>query len=205
VLPQPAYIAKAAIVFGAILVIALSRVRAYHPHQRFGAANAVTALRAALVAIAAGAVGESHSSRVLAAAIVASAAAAALDGLDGWLARRLRIESAFGARFDLEVDALLILVLSILAWRYHKAGAWVLASGLTRYLFVAAGALWPWLRRPLPGTTRGKAICILQIVALILVLVPQIRPPASSAIAAGSLAALWYSFFVDIRTLWQRR
>ena len=41
----------------------------------------------------------------------------ALDGVDGWLARRSGIASAFGARFDMEIDALLILVLAVLAWR----------------------------------------------------------------------------------------
>jgi multidrug efflux pump subunit AcrA (membrane-fusion protein) len=38
-----------------------------------------------------------------------------LDGVDGWLARRHEIASRFGARFDMEVDALLILALSVLA------------------------------------------------------------------------------------------
>ena len=37
--------------------------------------------------------------------------------------------SAFGARFDMETDALLLLVLAALAWQFDKAGAWVLASG----------------------------------------------------------------------------
>ena len=36
----------------------------------------------------------------------------ALDGLDGWAARRQGLVSAFGARFDMEVDALLILALA---------------------------------------------------------------------------------------------
>ena len=57
--------------------------------------------------------------------------------------------SAFGARFDMETDALLIQVLAILAWQYGKAGPWVLVSGLLRYLFVAAGWVWPWMREPL--------------------------------------------------------
>ena len=47
--------------------------------------------------------------------------------------------SAFGARFDMEVDALLIQVLAVLAWQWDKAGPWVLMSGLLRYVFVAAG------------------------------------------------------------------
>ena len=40
----------------------------------------------------------------------------ALDGVDGWLARRFGTETAFGGRFDMEVDAGVIAVLSVLAW-----------------------------------------------------------------------------------------
>ena len=43
--------------------------------------------------------------------------ALALDGVDGHLARRFDQVSDFGARFDMEVDAALILVLCIgLSW-----------------------------------------------------------------------------------------
>ena len=39
----------------------------------------------------------------------------------------------------MEVDAALILILSILVWLHGKAGPWVIACGLMRYTFVAAG------------------------------------------------------------------
>ena len=52
--------------------------------------------------------------------------AVVLDGVDGWVARRTGTASAFGMRFDMETDAALILVLAILAWRYGKAGPWIL-------------------------------------------------------------------------------
>ncbi len=103
----------------------------------------------------------------------------------------------------MEVDALLILILSILVWQYGKAGAWVMLSGLLRYLFIAAGSVLPWMRRPLRSTRRGKAICVIQIGGLLLALLPAIQPPVSSAIAAVSLAALCSSFFID--TLWLYR
>jgi phosphatidylglycerophosphate synthase len=199
------YLAKAGALFALVLAVALPRVRAHHPHRRFGAANQVTTIRAALAALAAGLIGEPHAPAVPMLAIALGALATALDAVDGWLARRSRMQSAFGARFDLEVDALLILVLSILAWRYGKAGVWVLAAGLTRYAFVAAGRIWPWLRRPLPGTLRGKAICVVQIGGLLVALVPSVQRPWSAAVAAASIAALWYSFVVDTRSLWQRR
>jgi phosphatidylglycerophosphate synthase len=199
------YLLKAAAFFSTIVVIALSRVRGYHPFDRFGAANRVTTLRALLVALLAALIGEPHALTVPLIAIVLGTAVTVLDGVDGWLARRSQMASRFGARFDMEVDALLILALAILAWQYGKAGGWVLASGLTRYVFVGAGRIWPWLRRPLSGSLRGKTICIVQIAGLLLALLPFVEPPASAAIAGGSLAALWFSFYIDIRTLWKGR
>ena len=55
--------------------------------------------------------------------------AAILDLADGWVARRTGTATAVGARFDMEVDALLILVLSALVWRYGVTGPWVLPPG----------------------------------------------------------------------------
>jgi phosphatidylglycerophosphate synthase len=197
------YLLKTTVVFATILAVAIPNVRAHHPFARFGPANQVTTFRALLVALVTGLIGEPHDRALI--AVVLAGTATALDGVDGWLARRSRMVSAFGAQFDVEMDALLILVLSILAWREAKAGIWVLASGLTRYVFVAAGRFWPWLRRPLPGSLRGKAICVFQVSGLLVVLLPSITPPASNLVAAVALAALWYSFAVDIQWLSTRR
>jgi phosphatidylglycerophosphate synthase len=163
-------------------------------------ANAVTGVRALLVAAVAGSVTRPPSPESAVTAIVLAGMATALDGVDGWLARRTNSVTPFGARFDMEVDALLILVLAVLVWQYGKAGPWILLSGLLRYLFIAAGWLLPWMRRPLRSTFRGKAICVVQIGGLMLALLPSVAAPASGIIAALSLAALCYSFFVD--TLW---
>ena len=56
--------------------------------------------------------------------------------MDGWRAGREQA-SAFGARFDMETDAALILILSLLVWQHGKAGAGSLRCGLMRYAFVA--------------------------------------------------------------------
>ena len=40
-----------------------------------------------------------------------------LDAVDGWLARRTRTATELGARFDMEVDAFLILALSVFVSR----------------------------------------------------------------------------------------
>jgi phosphatidylglycerophosphate synthase len=189
----------------AIAIVARRSARAHHPFPRLGPANQVTMVRALMVALIAALIGEATLPALARAAAAAAAIATVLDGVDGWLARRTRMASAFGARFDMETDALLIQVLAILAWQYGKAGAWVLASGLLRYVFVAAGWRWPWLQQPLFPSVRRKAICVVQIAGLTLALLPEIAAPFSAAIAALSLAALSYSFLVDTVWLWRAR
>jgi phosphatidylglycerophosphate synthase len=129
--------------------------------------------------------------------------AVALDGVDGWLARRTGMSSGFGARYDMETDALLILVLAVLAWRQEKAGAWIVLAGALRYLFVAAGFLWAWMTAPLPPSQRRKVVCVVQVAGLGVVVSPLLAAPLSVVVAAATLAALTWSFAVDV--LWLRR
>jgi phosphatidylglycerophosphate synthase len=199
------YAIKSGTVFAAIMLTVARHRRAYHPFPRFGPANQVTTVRALLVSMVAGLVGEPHAPTIAVDAVVIGAIATLLDFFDGWFARRTQMISALGARFDMEIDALLIQVLAILAWRHGKAGAWVLLSGLLRYVFVAAGWIWTWLQRTLFPSFRRKAVCVVQIAGLLLALVPSIAPPASRGVAAGSLAALLYSFLADTVWLWRRR
>ena len=171
--------------------------------MQVGYANLVTGGRLVLVAFVASLVAQPVVPEVGWIAVVVSTVAALLDIADGWVARRTGTATAFGARFDMEVDALLIMVLAGLALAWGKAGAWVLLSGLLRYGFVAAGWLVPRLRNPLPPSLRRKTICVVQIVALIVVLGPIVRPPLSTLIAALGLVILGYSFFVDTLWLWR--
>lgn len=199
------YPLKAAAVFASVMAVAASLVPAHHPFARFGPANQMTAARAALVALVAGLIGEPAVPPIAGSAACAAVIVAGLDGVDGWLARRSGVNSAFGARFDMETDALLIMSLAILAWRHGKAGGWVLLSGLLRYAFVAAGRLGPWLARPLPPSRRRQTICIVQIVGLCLATAPIVKAPLSALLAAAALAALVGSFLEDIVWLWRRQ
>jgi phosphatidylglycerophosphate synthase len=197
------YPIKTSGLFSSIMLTALARLRQHHPYASFGAANQLTTARAALGVLLAGLIGESVSAILAATAAAVGLVVLSLDGLDGWLARRTKMASAFGARFDVEVDALLIQTLAILAWQEGKAGPWIVLSGLLRYGFVAAGWLLPWMQRPLTPTSRGRIICVLQTAALVVVLAPDVTPPLSSTIAALGLAALCYSFLVDTMRLWR--
>ena len=200
---SPRFPALVAIVFVAAMLLAIGALAAAHPFDRFGPANQATTLRVAAVAIVAGFLFERPTPDLAAAAAAVAVFAAILDGLDGWLARSSRMSSAFGARFDLEVDALLIMALATLAWQHDKAGAWILLSGLLRYLFITGGFVWYWLRQPLPPSLRRQAICVIQVLGLIVAVLPVVRPPVSTIVAAVSLAILCYSFLVDTLWLWR--
>lgn len=126
-----------------------------------------------------------------------------LDGLDGYLARRLGLCSDFGARFDMEVDAALILTLCVGVWSLGIAGAWVLALGLMRYGFVLAGWACPRLSRPLPESFRRKTICVWQIASLVIVLLPVTPSWLASWVLALALVLLAYSFTVDLAWLYR--
>jgi len=198
------YPLKAGALFAIVVVFTLVLLHDNHPFARYGPANQITTLRAVLVALVAGLIGEPRLPVVGVWAVGLSVIVAMLDGIDGWLARRSHMASDFGARFDMEVDAALIMALAILAWRHDKAGAWVVLSGLLRYLFVAAGWWWQWLQRPLPPVRRRQAICVVQILVLIVVMMPAVTPPISTVLSAVALGALCYSFLIDILWLWRQ-
>lgn len=192
------------VVLGLIVAVLLDRVAGFHPHPRFGLGNAVTLARAGAAAVFVALAAEPARLAAPGAAWGAlglALAALALDGVDGWLARRQCLASAFGARFDMEVDALLILALSALAFGLGKAGPWVLSIGLMRYAFVLAARVWPMLGAPLPPSARRRAICAVQTSVLSALLAPILHPPVSTALAAVALVTLAVSFAIDVRWL----
>jgi phosphatidylglycerophosphate synthase len=195
-----AYAPKAVAGFAVVAALIVVTLPEHHPFARFGWANHVTLARAAFVALLAALLGEGDAPRIMAFAAAIGGAAVALDFVDGRLARATGLASAFGARFDMETDAALVMVLAALAWQSGRVGPWVLASGLLRYAFVVAGRCWPWLRRPLAPSFRRKTAAAVQMIALVVVLVPGVPGPAGTLVVAGALAFLCYSFLVD--TLW---
>jgi phosphatidylglycerophosphate synthase len=169
-----------------------------------GPADRVTLGRAtlacAVAALTADAVVHPVSMPVL---VALSVVALVLDAVDGPVARRTGTVSALGARFDGEVDAFLILVLSVQVAR--SSGAWVLAIGAARYAFLAAGWVAPWMRGWLPPRYWRKVVAATQGVVLTCA-VAQVLPPAVMETAlAVALALLAESFGRDVVWLWVRR
>jgi phosphatidylglycerophosphate synthase len=200
-----AYPWKAAAVFAVISTVVLGFVGTTHRFSSFGPANQVTALRAGAVAMLVALIGESATREAASAAVILMVFVVLLDWFDGWLARRGGHVSDFGARFDMETDALAVMGVAVLVWLHGKAGLWVLASGMVRYVFVAAGRRFPWLARPLPPSIRRQTVCVIQMVGLTLAMVPAIKAPLAGALAAAALLALLWSFGLDVAWLWSEK
>ena len=194
--------------YPAIGVWILWGLHRHQPAYVMGMADAVTLARAILVCLLCGLAAHptaplAHSldSRWIGVSI--AGLILALDGLDGWVARRARRATAFGARFDTEVDAVFVLVLSILVWLDGRVDAWVLAIGLLRYGFVAVALIRPWLGRALPDSLRRKTICVIQGAALTVCLTPPVGTGLANVLAGTSLGLLTASFAVDL--IWLHR
>jgi phosphatidylglycerophosphate synthase len=187
-------------VAGAVLAIGL--IGRGYPHESLGFCNLVTLIRLALAAaLLAPLVASADPWAVFAVALLALA----LDGVDGWLARREQRVSAFGARFDMEVDSALALILAVNAWAAGTTGPIVLLIGLPRYVFAAAAWAFPWLDRPAPDRFSRKGVCVLQLATLIALQLPVLAAELANPVVAVVAAALVWSFGRDILWLWRTR
>nr|WP_202425463.1 CDP-alcohol phosphatidyltransferase family protein [Streptomyces sp. HUCO-GS316] len=187
-----------AIATWAVLSRALHRTRP----RSFGPANRVTLGRATLVGGVTALVADSfESSPPVTLFVGLTAVALILDGVDGKVARATGTSTPLGARFDMEVDAFLILVLSV--YVSMTLGPWVLLIGAMRYVFVAAARALPWLNAPLPPSTARKTVAAMQGVLLLLAGSGLLPYAGTFAVVAVALAALVWSFGRDILWLWR--
>ena len=169
-----------------------------------GAANAITAVRAVLTVALAVLVVLSYEHDVPVALVVGLASVAlATDAIDGRVARRTGTVSRFGARFDMETDAALLLVLSTYVAR--DVGLWVLAIGLARYVFLAAKVPLPWLRGQAPPRPWCKVVAALQGVVLLVAASGLLPDQVAVAALLVALALLVESFAHEAWDLWRVR
>jgi phosphatidylglycerophosphate synthase len=185
-----------------VLVVTVLLVTAIRRHERWplGPADLVTLVRVALIGVVTALVADSGPVWPLVSVV---AVALVLDWVDGLVARGTRTESDFGARFDMEADAFLILVLSV--YVSGILGPWVLVIGAMRYLFGAAARVAPWLRGPLPPSLARKAVAAAQGIVLAVAASGVLPLPVTAAVVSGALAALSWSFGRDVVGLWRAR
>ncbi|QWZ08299.1 CDP-alcohol phosphatidyltransferase family protein [Nocardioides panacis] len=184
---------------GSVTAGALTVALPAHGLDRLGPADRVTLTRAVLVGGVAALVA-AHPAPV-ALLVGLAAVALVLDRVDGEVARRTGSVSGFGAAFDMEVDAFLVLVLSVYVAR--TAGAWVLLIGLARYALWVAGRFAPWLREPVPTRPWAKVVAAVQGVVLTAVAADLL--PAAVEVTALVLALVLLTESFAHQVLWLRR
>jgi len=211
-LPLPALGASLGYLGGAAIILA------YWTRRRFGAANLVTLGRVVGTSWVIGLTLQALLGRLsdagLLAMVVVGTCCLVLDGVDGKVARARGETSAFGARFDMETDAALLLALCVAVPALGLAGWWAVAIGGLRYGYVAAGWIAPRrirtaLQIPLPYHYSRKVVAVIQGVTLLAALalgltgIAAVVPALPSILLAGSLTTLVWSFGRDI--VWQLR
>jgi phosphatidylglycerophosphate synthase len=122
-----------------------------------------------------------------------------LDAADGLVARRTGTTSMAGARLDGELDAGMLLVLSLVA--APVLGAWVLLIGAMRYLFLVGSWLRPAWRGPLAHSEARRAVAGPAGWALAVAVAPVVPLGVATAFVAIALVLLAGSFARDVATL----
>jgi phosphatidylglycerophosphate synthase len=173
-------------IVASLAVLIVGATGRFTPAGGFGPANTLTLFRL-LSLVAAILLLSGLAQPVLLSILVG---AFVLDALDGFVARRLHCASDFGATFDAETDAILVLVLGLVLWLRKGTGVWVLAPGALRYFYVLTLALFP-PRRARPWRTRlGRLVFLLGTTLLLVALfLPGTASDASAALAALLFAA----------------
>jgi phosphatidylglycerophosphate synthase len=154
---------------------------------RLGLANAVTLLRLALTVVMVPLAVPSPGPGVALLVLFIFT----LDGVDGWLARRGQTASLFGALFDMECDALLVLVCALVLYQYHRLGAFILIPGLLRYVYVTALMFAPSLDEA-PPSRLGRSAFSLMMTSFIASLWPV--EPVHGPLAIVAACLIVYSF-----------
>lgn len=121
-----------------------------------------------------------------------AASALLLDAVDGAVARRTGSASEAGAHLDMQVDAGLLVVLSIAV--ALVLGPWVLLIGAMRYLYVAATWLRPELGAPLPRSEFRRWVSGLQGTILALAIAPIVPEDLATSAVLFALVMLLVSF-----------
>lgn len=185
-----------AIGFASLLALITWSRHAWTPSGRFGLANIVTSGRLLLIflLVLRPEAWAGHTLALTALAILA------LDLVDGSLARHFDGESRFGARYDMEVDAVFVLALSCALWSRGVAGPWVLLAGLWRYLFVVIPLIVPSRGGEAPRSLLYRSAYSVMVGCFLLALIAPSAAATTLALvgtvvlSASFLRSFWYRY-----------
>ncbi|MFF5216035.1 CDP-alcohol phosphatidyltransferase family protein [Micromonospora sp. NPDC000442] len=196
----------AGLAYGMVTCLALVRGLRHAGSNRLGPADWVTMGRGLLVGAVTALIADALTTgrpAPVALLVAMTTVALALDAVDGKVARRTGTTSALGARFDMEVDSFLVLMLSL-----HVApsvGAWVLAIGLMRYVFLVAGWVLPWVNAQLPHRYWRKVVAAVQGIMLAVAAAQVLPGMLTMVVLVAALGLLVESFGRDVSWLWRHR
>ena len=194
----------AGVVYGVVMCVLLMRGLRHSRRGGLSPADWVTLTRAILVGGVTALTVDSFDRPAPVGALVAlTTVALALDAVDGQVARRTGTVTALGALFDQEVDAFLLVVLSVyVVYVAAPVGAWALAIGGMRYVFLVATWVLPWMRDTLPPRHWRKVVAATQGVVLVLAAADVLPHPLAVTVVVAALALLVESFGRDVLWLW---
>lgn len=169
--------------------------RDWTPVCTFGLANTVTTARLVLV------LGSLMGALFLPAWLLAllSFVGILFDGVDGWAARRFGTQGDFGARYDVAVDSVFALALSVVLIARDLLGPWVLVAGIWHYVYVLAPVVYPTDRAEARRSRWGCTVFIAVVGSLAAAFV--IPEPWASSLVVMAMAAQSASFLLSF---WER-
>ena len=110
-------------------IVNINSLKTYHPFA--GYANRATLVRMIFIIVA----GIFYKSLPDIIIFLIGITIFCLDGLDGYLARRFKQVSEFGAYFDMETDAFYVSVFTVILFDKAFVGYWILIPGFMRYFY----------------------------------------------------------------------
>ena len=183
----------------------------YHPNQKalrptLGYGTWLTILRGALIAVLAGYLFQPWPAsnffpgRLSLAPGVLYITASILDYMDGRIARACRHETRLGALLDINLDALGLLIASLLGVWYGQLPAAYLSVGFVYYVYTAGIRLRKKFSMPVvdPGPWRGARLFAgIQMVFVGIALLPVFKPSVTTPAAYIIMMPLLAGFFRD--------
>lgn len=120
-----------------------------------------------------------------------------MDGLDGWVARKLREESIFGAYFDMELDSLTLLLLSLLIIKQSPYQIYLFLIGAARPIMVIVKSIyWSHVNSERRSET-GRIIFVQTFLVLLAEIV--FNSWWSHVLCILAMIPLAHSFYLDCR------
>jgi len=129
-----------------------------------------------------------------------------LDIVDGWWARRHQTTSEFGAQFDIEVDTVLVVSLSVVLFARGQAGAWILLPPLLRYAYVLLPILVAPLRSAPARTRIGRFAYVFMMTSFVVALLVPASWGVPMTLAGTAIVTLSFlgSFWQSYAPVWSR-